>query len=85
MVEDIGRGNISAVSVSELASGPKGKKSDNLQYNTLVRWFAGTNDSSSTKRLMFQVLSFFYNFLQNSLPKSFQFMLLFSFNKFTKI
>jgi len=24
MVEDIGRGNISAVSVSELASGPKG-------------------------------------------------------------
>ena len=21
-------------------------KSDNLQYNTLVRWFAGTNDSS---------------------------------------
>ena len=28
-------------------------KSDNLQYNTLVRWFAGTNDLS-TKRLMFQ-------------------------------
>ena len=33
-------------------------KSDNLQYNTLVRWFAGTNDSS-TKCLMFQVLFFF--------------------------
>ena len=32
------------------------QKSDNLQYNTLVRWFAGTNESS-TKRLMFQVLS----------------------------
>ena len=28
-------------------------KFDNLQYNTLVRWFAGTNDSS-TNRLMFQ-------------------------------
>ena len=27
-------------------------KSDNLQYNTLVRWVVGTNDSS-TKRLMF--------------------------------
>ena len=23
------------------------QKSDNLQYNTLVRWFAGTNDSST--------------------------------------
>ena len=33
-------------------------KSDNLQYNTLVRWFARTNDSSN-KRLMFQVLFFF--------------------------
>jgi hypothetical protein len=30
-------------------------KSDNLQYNTLVRWFAGTNDLL-TKRLMFQAL-----------------------------
>jgi hypothetical protein len=37
--------------------GPKRlqKKSDNLQYNTLVRWFAGTNDSA-IKHLMFQVL-----------------------------
>ena len=32
-------------------------KSDNLQYNTLVCWAYGTNDSS-TKRLMFQVLFF---------------------------
>ena len=32
------------------------QKSDNLvQYDTLVRWFAGTNDSL-TKRLMFQAL-----------------------------
>ena len=30
-------------------------KSDNLQYNTLVRWLSGTNDSS-TYRLMFQAL-----------------------------
>ena len=36
----------------------RGQKSDNLQYNTLGRWVAGTNDSS-TKRLMFQVLFFF--------------------------
>ena len=33
-------------------------KSNNLQYSTLVRWVAGTNDSS-TKHLMFQVLFFF--------------------------
>ena len=33
-------------------------KSDNLQYNTLGCWVAGTNDSS-TKRLIFQVLFFF--------------------------
>ena len=33
-------------------------KSNNLQYNTLVHWFAGTNDSS-TKCLMFQALLFF--------------------------
>ena len=47
------------------------QKSDNLQYNTLVRWFAGTNDSS-TKCLMFHVLSFFHKILQNSLQKPFQ-------------
>jgi hypothetical protein len=33
-------------------------KSVNLQYDTVVRWDAGTKDSS-TKRLMFQALSFF--------------------------
>jgi len=33
------------------------QKFDNLQYNTLVRWFAGTGDLS-TKRLMFQALFF---------------------------
>ena len=58
-------------------------KSDNLQYNPLVRWYAGTNDSS-TKCLMFQVLFFFHNFLQKSLQKSFQFIFLFFYN-FTKI
>jgi hypothetical protein len=35
-------------------------KSENIQYNTLVRWAYGTNDSS-TKRLTFQVF-FFHNF-----------------------
>ena len=58
-------------------------KSNNLQYNMLVRWFAGTNDLS-TKRLMFQVLSFFHNFLQNSLQKLFQFIFLWIY-EFTKI
>ena len=53
------------------------------QYNTLLCWFTGTNDSS-TKRLMFQVLFFFHDFLQNSLQKWFQFIFLF-FYKFTKI
>ena len=37
------------------------QKSDNLQYNTLVSWANGTNDSS-TKRLTFQVF-LFHNFL----------------------
>ena len=37
-------------------------KSDNLQYNMLGRWVDGTNNSS-TKRLMFQALFFFRNFL----------------------
>ena len=37
-------------------------KSDNLQYNTLVCWAYGTNDSS-TKRLLFQALFFFHNLL----------------------
>ena len=34
-------------------------KSDIFQYNILVRWVAGTNDSAATKRLMFQVFFFF--------------------------
>ena len=60
------------------------QKSDNLQYNTVGCWVAGTNDSS-TKHLMFQVyIFFFHNFLQNSLQKSFQFIFLFFYN-FTKI
>ena len=46
-------------------------KYDNLHYNILGHLVAGTNDSL-TKRLMFQVLIFF--FLQNSLQKSFQFI-----------
>ena len=37
----------------------------------LGRWADGTNESS-TKRLMFQVLLFFHDFLQNSLQKYFQ-------------
>ena len=48
----------------------------------IARWLGGTNDSS-TKRLMFQVLFFFRNFLQNSLQKLFQFIFLFFYN-FTK-
>ena len=52
------------------------QKSDNLQHNTLVCWFAGTNDWSS-KCPMFQVcIIFFHNFLQNSLQDSFQFVFL---------
>ena len=49
-------------------------KSVNLQYNTLGCLDDGTKESL-TKRLMFQVLFFFHDFLQNSL--SFQFIFLF--------
>ena len=42
------------------------QKSNNLQYNTLGCKVIWTKDSS-TKRLMFQVLFIFQNFLQNSL------------------
>jgi hypothetical protein len=38
-----------------IVNSKKAQKSDNLQYNMLVGWFAWTNDSS-TKGLMFQVL-----------------------------
>ena len=51
-------------------------KSVNLQYNTLGRWNDETNESL-TMRLMFQVLFFFHDFLQNTLQKAFQFILLF--------
>ena len=57
-------------------------QSVNLQYNALGRLDDGTNESS-TKRLMFQVLLFFHDFLQNSLQKSYQFF--FIFWKITKI
>ena len=52
------------------------QKSVNLQYNMLGPLDDETNESS-TKRLMFQVLFFFHDFLQNSLQKSFQFIFLF--------
>ena len=58
-------------------------KSVNLQYDTLGRLYDGTNESL-TKRLMFQALFFFHDFLQNSLQKSFQFIFLF-FHKIIKI
>ena len=48
------------------------QKSDNLQYNMMVPWFAGTN-YLLTKSLMYQVL-FFQNFLQNPLQNLFQFI-----------
>ena len=48
----------------------------NLQYNTLGCLDDGTNESP-TKGLMFLVLFFFHDFLQNSLQKSFQFIFLF--------
>jgi len=58
----------------------KSQKSINLQYNTLVRWDAGTKDSLNN-RLMFQVLFFFHDFLKNSLQKLFQFIFLFFMKK----
>ena len=45
-------------------------KSDNLQCNVPGCWVSGTNDLS-TKRLMFQALFSFHNFLQNSFPINF--------------
>ena len=45
-------------------------KYNNLQYNTMGRWVAGTI-VSLTKRGMFQVLFFFHNFLQKSLWSEF--------------
>ena len=59
------------------------QKSVNLQYNTLGCLDDGTNESSN-KLLMFQVLFFFHDFLQNSLQKFFQFIFLFFFIKLQK-
>ena len=58
-------------------------KSINLQYNMLVHWADGTNDSL-TKFLMFQVLFCLYKILRNFLQKRFQFIFLF-FYKITKM
>ena len=51
-------------------------KSVNIWYITLGHWDDGTNESS-TKCVMFQVLFFFHDFLQNALQKAFQFILSF--------
>jgi hypothetical protein len=60
------------------------QKSVNLQYNTLGRLDDWTKKPSS-KRLMFQLLFFFHDFLQNSLQKFFQFIFLFFYKISTKI
>ena len=59
------------------------QKSVNLKYITLGHLDDGTNESS-TKRMMFQALFFFHDFLQNSLQKSIQFIFLFFFIKLQK-
>ena len=51
-----------------------------LDIFTLGRWDDGTNESS-TKRL---IIIFFHDFLQNTLQKGFQFILLFFFIKLQK-
>ena len=71
------------ISPEEAASVKGNDKSVNLQYNTMGRLEDGTNESL-IKRLMFQVLFFFHDFLQNSLQKSFQFIFLFFFMKLQK-
>ena len=55
-------------------------KSDNLQYNMLGRWYNCLIDQLSNV----PIIIFFYNFLQNSLQKSFHFIFLF-FHNSTKI
>ena len=57
-----------------IVNSKKAQKSDNLQYNMLVDWFAWTNDSS-TKGLMFQVLFFFHKILEYYFEKKFHFFL----------
>ena len=57
----------------------------NPTISNMIRWFAGTNDSS-TKRLMFQVLSFFSQFLAKFFAKIVSiYLFIFFFQKFTKI
>ena len=53
-------------------------KSDNLQYNMLVRWFAGTNDSLNN-RLMFKAFFFIISYILRALKT-----LYFYFCKFIK-
>ena len=55
----------------------------NLTIYNIIHWLAATNDLS-TKRLMFQVLFFFHDFLQNSLQKWFQCIFYFFLWIFTK-
>ena len=59
-------------------------KSINLQLNTLGCLDDGANESS-TKRLMFQVLYFFHDFLQNAMQKILSIHFLIFFYKITKI
>ena len=56
----------------------QGFKSDNLQYNTLVRWVAVTNNSA-TKRLTIQVFFFIVSYRLMALKT-----LCFYFRKFIK-
>ena len=60
------------------------QKSVNLQYNTLGCLDNGTSESW-TKHLMFQVLFFFHDFLQNLLQKSFQSIYSFFYNLTKKL
>ena len=62
---------------------PLAVKSDNLQYNMLVRWADGTNDSL-TKHLTFQVFFFFHNFLQTQSTQNSLFSFLYFFGKIEK-
>ena len=54
---------VSHAPLSESLTSKPVLKSDNLQYNMVGPWVAGTNDSS-TKHLMFQALLFFHNLLK---------------------
>ena len=63
----------------------KAQKSDNLQYNTLLPWVAGTNDSS-TKCLMFpSIIPFFIISCKTICKNCLNLFIYFFFSKFTKI